>query len=94
MNTPRISLALTRSYNRATGIRRINSYLPDRRKKGGEAVEDLIKYLASDLFTQLDELEKETDFEFLTSVDDDDIRSEAQLLYDEINRLKSRLQEL
>lgn len=57
-------------------------------------MEDLIKYLASDLFAQLDELEKETDFEFLTSVDDDDIRSEAQLLYDEINRLKSRLQEL
>lgn len=57
-------------------------------------VEDLIKYLASDLLTQLDELEKQTDFEFLTSVGDEDIRSEAQLLYEEINRLKARLQEL
>jgi len=57
-------------------------------------VDDLIKYLADDLLAQLDELEKETNFEFLTSLDDEEIRNEAQLLFEELNRLKSRLQEL
>ncbi|MGS0765369.1 hypothetical protein [Syntrophomonas curvata] len=94
MSIPSISSALNRSYNRNTLIKGINSYLPDRRKKGGEAVDDLIKYLADDLLAQLDELEKETNFEFLTSLDDEEIRNEAQLLFEELNRLKSRLQEL
>lgn len=57
-------------------------------------MDDLIKYLADDLLAQLDELEKETNFEFLTSLDDEEIRNEAQLLFEELNRLKSRLQEL
>lgn len=93
MNASRLGL-LTRLHRRYTGFRSTNTYLPDRREKGGEAVEDLIKYLASDLLARLDELEKETDFDFLTSLGDDDIRDEAQLLYEEIKKLKSRLQEL
>lgn len=75
-----------------TGI--ANSYLPDRSYKGGEALEDLVKYLADDLIARLEEVEKEADFEFLLSLDDEDISNEAHLLYQEIIKLKSRLQEL
>jgi hypothetical protein len=93
VNASRLGL-LTRLHKRHTGFRSTNIYLPDRREKGGEAVEDLVKYLANDLLARLDELEKETDFDFLTSLDDNEIRDEAQLLYEEIKKLKSRLQEL
>ncbi|MDD2372406.1 MAG: hypothetical protein WC109_08490 [Syntrophomonadaceae bacterium] len=57
-------------------------------------MEDLVKYLADDLITRLEELEKEADFEFLMSLSDDDISNEAHLLYQGIIKLKSRLQEL
>ena len=57
-------------------------------------LEDLIKYLAQDLVGRLDELEQETNFEFLMAMSDDDISSEARLLYEEIKQLKCRLQEL
>ncbi len=89
-----MNVAFTRLYKRNADIRGINSYLPDRREKGGEAVEDLIKYLAEGLLARLDELEKETDFAFLSCLEDEEIRNEAQLLHEELNRLKSRLQEL
>ena len=71
-----------------------NSYLPDRSYKGGEALEDLVKYFANDLIIKLEELEKEADFEFLMSLGDDEISNEAHLLYQEIVTLKTRLQEL
>lgn len=71
-----------------------NSYLPNRSYRGGEALEDLVKYLANDLIMRLEELEKEADFEFLMSLNDDDISNEAHLLYEEIVKLKSRLYEL
>lgn len=57
-------------------------------------MDDLVKYLANDLLARLNKLEKETDFEFLTSLDDEEIRNEAKLLFKELQRLKSRLQEL
>jgi hypothetical protein len=57
-------------------------------------MEEFIKYLTGDLVARLEELEQETDFEFLMTMSSDDISSEAQLLYEEINKLKSRLQEL
>ncbi|MGI5911880.1 MAG: hypothetical protein ACOX6E_04755 [Syntrophomonadaceae bacterium] len=57
-------------------------------------MEEMIKYLANNLVEQLSEIEKETDFEFLATLDDKDIRSEAQLLWDGINKLKDRLQEI
>jgi hypothetical protein len=71
-----------------------NSYLPDRSYKGGEALEDLVKYLADDLIARLEELEKEADFKLLMSLGDDDISNEAHLLYQEIINLKTRLQEI
>lgn len=57
-------------------------------------MEDLVKYLADDLITRLEELEKEANLEFLMSLSDDDISDEAQLLYQEIIKLKFRLQNL
>lgn len=72
----------------------INCYLPDRSYKGGEPLEDLVRYLADDLIARLEKLEKETDFEFLMSLSDDGISNEAHLLYQEIINLKSRLQKL
>ncbi len=57
-------------------------------------MEDLVKYLADDLITRLEELEKEANLEFLMSLSDDDISNEAQLLYQEIIKLKFRLQNL
>jgi hypothetical protein len=75
-------------------VRKLNFYLPDRSCKGGEALEDLVKYLADDLIIRLEELEKEANFEFLMSLGDDEISNEAHLLYQEIVTLKTRLQEL
>lgn len=94
MNVVRVSRVFPRLKSRETRVRNINSYLPDRSCKGGEALEDLVKYLADDLITRLEELEKEADFEFLMSLSDDDISNEAHLLYQGIIKLKSRLQEL
>ena len=79
--------------SKETCVRKLNFYLPDRSCKGGEALEDLVKYLADDLIIRLEELEKEANFEFLMSLDDD-ISNEAHLLYQEIVTLKTRLQEL
>jgi hypothetical protein len=62
--------------------------------KEEKALEDLVKYLADDLITRLEELEKEANLEFLMSLSDDDISNEAQLLYQEIIKLKFRLQNL
>ena len=73
MNVVRVSRVFPRLKSRETRVRNINSYLPDRSCKGGEALEDLVKYLADDLITRLEELEKEADFEFLMSLSDDDI---------------------
>lgn len=67
---------------------RLQAYIRRRR------MEEFIKYLTGDLVARLEELEQETDFEFLMTMSSDDISSEAQLLYEEINKLKSRLQEL
>lgn len=75
-------------------IKMPNSYLPNRSHKGGEALEDLVKYLADDLIIRLEEVEKEADFKFLMSLSDDDISNEAHLLYEEIIKLKTRLQAL
>ena len=58
------------------------------------ALEDLVKYLADDLIIRLEEVEKEADFKFLMSLSDDDISNEAHLLYEEIIKLKTRLQAL
>lgn len=77
-----------------TQVRKLNICLPDRRYKGGETLEELVKYLADDLIARLEEVEKEANFEFLMSLSDDDINNEAHLLYEEIIKLKTRLQAL
>ena len=94
MDVVKINIVFPRFISKETRFRKINSYIPDRSYKGGEALEDLVKYLADDLIIRLEELEKEADFEFLMSLSDDDISNEAHLLYDEIVKLKSRLYEL
>ena len=94
MNVVNITMVFPRFISKETRVRKLNSYLPDRSYKGGEALEDLVKYFANDLIIKLEELEKEADFEFLMSLNDDDISNEAHLLYEEIVKLKSRLYEL
>lgn len=93
MEIGKISSVFPRFISKETHVRKLNSYIPDRSCKGGEALEDLVKYLADDLIIRLEELEKEANFEFLMSLDDD-ISNEAHLLYQEIVTLKTRLQEL
>ena len=93
MEIGKINRVFPRFISKETCVRKLNFYLPDRSCKGGEALEDLVKYLADDLIIRLEELEKEANFEFLMSLDDD-ISNEAHLLYQEIVTLKTRLQEL
>lgn len=73
----------------AAGV--INSYLPDRSRKGGNALDDLIRQLADNLLIKLDELEKETNFDYLLNVSEPDLKDEALLLHQEIRNLKNIL---
>lgn|GEM_PF-2758337 len=57
-------------------------------------MEDFIRCLASDLAAKLDQLEKETNFTFLKNIDNENIANEAQLLHEEIVKLKERLEQL
>ncbi len=57
-------------------------------------MEDLIRQLAARVVSRLDNLEAETDFEYLLNLSDPDLRSEAVELYDGICRLREKLQEL
>lgn len=94
MNIAKINWVFPEFMGKETRVRKLNSYLPDRSYKGGEVLEELVKYLADDLIIRLEEVEKEADFEFLMSLSDDDISNEAYLLYEEIIKLKTRLQAL
>ena len=70
------------------------SYLPDRRQKGVNAMEDLLKNLTATLISRLDDIEKETNFDYLLKTGQDDIYSEAVVLFEEMQKLKNRLQSL
>jgi hypothetical protein len=94
VNIAKINWVFPEFMGKETRVRKLNSYLPDRSYKGGEVLEELVKYLADDLIIRLEEVEKEADFEFLMSLSDDDISNEAYLLYEEIIKLKTRLQAL
>lgn len=94
MNIAKINWVFPEFMGKETRVRKLNSYLPDRSYKGGEVLEELVKYLADDLIIRLEEVEKEADFKFLMSLSDDDISNEAHLLYEEIIKLKTRLQAL
>lgn len=69
-------------------------YLPDRSKGGEDAVEDLVRFLASDIVQQLDELEQEVNFERLLAAQDGGVREEATHLYQQIESLRNRLADL
>lgn len=69
-------------------------YLPDRSKGGEDAVEDLVRFLASDIVQRLNELEQEVDFQRLLAAEDGGIRQEAIHLYQQIESLRSRLADL
>lgn len=94
MNIAKINWVFPEFMGKETRVRKLNSYLPDRSYKGGEVLEELVKYLADDLIARLEEVEKEADFEFLMSLSDDGISNEAHLLHEEIIKLKTRLQAL
>lgn len=71
-----------------------NAYLPDRSHRGGSALEDLIKHLVSDFVAKINDIETETNFDYLFNMSDPDIRDEARVLFQEIQGLKKILQEL
>lgn len=94
MNIIKTNRVFPRLLGKETRVRKLNSYLPDRSYEGGEVLEELVKNLADGLIARLEEVEKEANFEFLMSLSDDGISNEAHLLYEEIIKLKTRLQEL
>lgn len=69
-------------------------YLPDRGQKGVNAMEDLLKNLTATLISRLDDIEKETNFDYLLQTGPDDIRREAVVLFEEMQELKNRLKSL
>jgi len=57
-------------------------------------MEDLLKNLTATLISRLDDIEKETNFDYLLKTGQDDIYSEAVVLFEEMQKLKNRLQSL
>lgn len=54
-------------------------------------MEDLLKNLTASLISRLDDIEKETNFDYLLKTGQEDIRREAVLLFEEMHKLKDRL---
>jgi hypothetical protein len=57
-------------------------------------VEDLIKMMAAQVLSRLDDLEKESDFDYLLNLSDPQLRSEASDLYQSICKLREDLRGL
>jgi hypothetical protein len=62
--------------------------------KDDKAVEKLIREIAHRVIFSLNELEENTDFETLTNLTDPELRYEAVLLQEEINKLRTTLQNI
>jgi len=54
-------------------------------------VDELIKKMAESIISRLDELEAETNFDYLLHVSDMELRGEAIELYEGINKLREQL---
>lgn len=57
-------------------------------------MEDLIKMMAARVVSSLDDLEKESNFDYLLNLSDPDLRSEATELYQSICKLREDLRGL
>ncbi len=57
-------------------------------------MEDIIRQLAARVIGRLDDLEAESNFDYLLNLSDPDLRSEAVELYEGICKLRERLQDL
>ncbi|MGI6420772.1 MAG: hypothetical protein ACOX0N_00925 [Syntrophomonadaceae bacterium] len=57
-------------------------------------MEDLIKMMAAQVLSRLDDLEKESDFDYLLNLSDPQLRSEASDLYQSICKLREDLRGL
>ncbi|HBQ87160.1 MAG TPA: hypothetical protein DER33_01080 [Syntrophomonas sp.] len=79
--------------NRGLHNSSIHAFIPAARK-GGEAVEELIREIAQRVILSLDEMEEATDFDTLTNLTDPQLREEALLLQEEISKLRSCLQNI
>lgn len=71
----------------------IHGFIPAVRK-GGDAVEDIIREVAQRVILRLDEIEAETDFDMLTNLSEPGLREEALLLREEITKLRDCLQNI
>jgi hypothetical protein len=79
--------------NRGLHNSSIHAFIPAVRK-GGDAVEELIREIAQRVILSLDEMETATDFDTLTNLTDPQLREEALLLQEEISKLRSCLQNI
>lgn len=57
-------------------------------------MEDLIRQLAARVIERLDNLEAESDFDYLLNLSDPELRHEASELYEGICKLREKLQGL
>ena len=57
-------------------------------------MEDLIKMMAAQVLSRLDDLEKESDFDYLLNLSDPQLRSEASDLFQSICKLREDLRGL
>ncbi len=53
-----------------------------------------MKELTHGIRNKIEALEEETDFDYLLCLPDDDLRSEAEILYEELEKLKNLLVEV
>jgi hypothetical protein len=79
--------------NRSLHNSRIHAFIPTARK-GGDAVEEMIREIAQRVILSLDEIEATTDFDTLTNLTDPELREEALLLQEEIGKLRICLQNI
>ena len=71
-----------------------NAYLPDRSRRGGDSLDDLMKNLAWHIVRNLDQLQAETNRGMLLHSDEEELREEAQILFAQIDALKQKLLKL
>lgn len=57
-------------------------------------MDKMMRELAHGIMNKIEALEQETDFDYLLHLSDADLRSEAEILYEEIEKLKNLLVEV